>query len=145
MSSEITTETPKSDRFQVALRDPFLEELICIADECNKDTGETSGIGITISVNGMLVSGYIISYREHLEHYCNSVLPSNIKQMRMDDYEKHYNENEYRRNFIHLKNVRFYTPGQVPIPGDDISNVFWRGRLAEIAGFNLGVLETKKK
>lgn len=48
-----------------------------------------------------------------------------------------------RPQFIHLKDAKYYVPGQPPIPTSQ-SGTLWRGRLAEVVGFNYGALHPGK-
>lgn len=40
--------------------------------------------------------------------------------------------------FLHLKDARVFAPGQAPLPA---VGMYWRGRLADVAGWSFGLLQ----
>ena len=130
-------------------KDWFLQLLV---DAVN---GTTSEVGLTIQVSGLLVSGTLVSGEKYFEGFAEALAAAQADDK--ESAEKHraafakYGE-QYKRSegngseekkalplYIHLKDARFYTPGTKPIPGN--KGVWWRGRISEVSGFILGVLD----
>ena len=65
----------------------------------------------------MLVSGRIIGHEEWLRDYVKW-FPQDAAAKLLEGPAA-YDQEESRRNFIHLKETRFFTPGQMPIPGNE--------------------------
>ncbi|MCH1930609.1 hypothetical protein [Shewanella acanthi] len=96
--------------------------------------------GITLLVDGFLVSGFIISKDKFME---NNFITSSIDEG-IRDYLSKNQKNEPldngERNFIHLRDAKYYAPGQPPIPENEA--IFCRIALEKISGFNLGILQS---
>jgi hypothetical protein len=100
---------------------------------------------ITLTVGGMLVSGYIVGAKEFLlsdklafRHLAQSDSPEEIVPPVGE--EPPNDPPDDSRSFIHLRDVKFYSPGSdhpTPVP-DAVP--YWRGKLSAIDGFFLGTL-----
>src|SRR4051812_20448561 len=99
-----------------AKRDGTLEFLIQVVDGTSALKGGSLPIDVTLAVNGMLVSGRIISHEEWLRDYVKW-FPEEAAAKLLEGV-KAGDRDECGRNFIHLKDARFFTPGQLPIPGN---------------------------
>jgi len=136
--------------------DWFLEELVARANE-NGD-----GVSITLIMGGFLVSGSLMGGKEYFEALGQEMADSakdfvdepehaefygkSFSQF-ADIYDEIDGDDEDKKprpapSFIHLSNARFYVPGGNPIPGN--KGVLWRGRLAQVSGFNIGILVAEK-
>lgn len=142
-------------------QDWFLEMLVDIV------TRDGISFGITLNVGGVLVSGELVSYRKYFEGFAEDFkggliragfTPDNaeiaVKAFREvpDFLTSIANTNEQggargtppspRPGFIHLRNARFFHPGEVPVPAN--KGVWWRGRLNAVDGFILGSLSVSQ-
>ncbi len=130
----------------VAETDWFLQSLIGFANRWGLE------MGITLQVSGMLVSGTLISGAKYFEEFAaqfaggfknNAELSEPFHEL-ISSYKKIYDvaseedSDHPPPNYVHLRNAQFYQPGQKPLPTNQ--GVLWRGRVAEIGGFNLGSL-----
>jgi hypothetical protein len=93
---------------------------------------------VTLIVGGLLVSGYVISYETYLKHH---PLTQELAAAENDWAERHPEEAavEYPPQFLHLRDARYFAPGQTPVPAE--GTVYCRLSLDAIQGFSLGVLE----
>ena len=117
------------------MKDGILELIVKFSE--NENPLET---GITLITDGFLVSGFIVSKDKYMKH---NVLTSSIEEGLKEAISKEQPqspepEDDGERNFIHLRDARYFTPGQPPIPGNEA--VYCRIRLEKISGFSLGVL-----
>lgn len=100
---------------------------------------EDLGIGVTLTVGGSIVSGEAISRIRWMEEQVDagvSILGPLLDEMianrelpddeRAPGYERH----------IHLRKARYWGSSG-PLTNNDM---YWRGRLAEVDGWSLGVL-----
>jgi len=113
-------------------------------------------IGITLNVGGLLVSGELIggkSYfgeigkdfttslggsdkiRKSFENWGRKIYSGGTNKKSRRDFEKPY--------FVHLKNAKFYYPGEQPVPKN--RGLWWRSRLEAIDGFSLGSLSVESE
>lgn len=118
------------------MKDGILEFLVYMAET------EKFSIGITVVVDGFLVSGTIISKDEFMES--NPITAKMAEIAKTDDATSDASGSSdvpdpRERRFIHLKNAFYFTPGQKPVP--DNSGVYCRLRIDAISGFHFGVLE----
>jgi len=115
-------------------------------------------IGITLFVQGSIVSGLLIGeklYFEDLNNTLSALNPGSDEtkdafraflapfQSLSTDLPDSQQEQSQLRNieFIHLKDANFYS-GDSVVPKN--KGVYWRGRLSRIDGFWLGNLSTKQ-
>lgn len=110
-------------------------------------------IPITLNVRGLIVSGELVGGVEYFGEIGKD-FASGLQGYRGADTVtgifKEWSGRIYRDSkdtprkdlrephFIHLRNVKFYSPGQRPLPKNP--GVWWRGRLAGVDGFCLGSL-----
>jgi hypothetical protein len=104
-------------------------------------------IGITLSVNGCLLSGKLISGDKCVDLIMNTFATGlrsagHIKVADAVDKgveaSKPQKEEQAKPIYIHLKDVRFFYGGQ-PVSPDQ--GFFWRGKLSSVDGFAIGSLE----
>jgi hypothetical protein len=94
---------------------------------------------ITLLVGGFLVSGFVISHEKYLQHHqITKEIALAIEKLNAETPEPP----EETRNFIHLRDAKFYLPGVKPIP--DNMSVFVRIPLESVHGFSLGKLENSQ-
>jgi hypothetical protein len=128
----------------IAETDWFLQRLVGFANYWGIEAS------ITLQVSGMLVSGTLISGAKYFEEFAaqfaggfknNAELSEPFHEL-ISSYKKIYAVapeeviDQSPPNYVHLRNAQFYQPGQKPLPANQ--GVLWRGRVAEIGGFNLG-------
>lgn len=131
--------------------DLVLQELVRIFNSGDSDEGS----GITLSVGGILVSGYLIGGAKYIEHFISHVSGEGTQDTERTQKVAGYLEplREFYRPpqdhsevdpawqypvYIHLKNARFFHPGGPAIPTN--KPIWWRGRLSSVDGFSFGVL-----
>jgi len=115
-------------------KDKVLVHLIKQIEEAEKNTNlseEDKYINIILNVHGMIVSGELVSYRTYVDGFIPPKTDS-------DQYETTVERED--RNYIHLRNVKFYLSAGNPIPANESKEIFWRGRLSSIDGFSLAKL-----
>lgn len=130
--------------------DWFLRSLVGIVN--------TTGIsfGITLSVKGLTISGNLIGGKGFFEEGCKEWImgwPPEIGQV-FENIFKEVTEKIYPANivkgeekeesdiiyeYIHLSDAKIFSPGQTPIPNNRA--IYWRGRISEVDGFFLGMLQ----
>ncbi len=79
----------------------------------------------------MIVSGELVSYKTYVDGFIPPKTDTEQVEMTVES------EN---RNYIHLRNVKFYLSSGNPIPANESKEIFWRGRLSSIDGFSLAKL-----
>lgn len=94
---------------------------------------------ITLTVGGILVSGFIISAAIFLQAnetiYGPIIRPILPQEGESSDDEPPFLE------FIHLRDAKFYLPGaNHPIPTSS-AGTYWRGKISRMDGFFLGTLD----
>ena len=108
-------------------------------------------IGVTMSVGGSIVSGILISGKTYFEELGAVVAASSKEEGDVSEmlgnswkeYRRLYEKpedagddwEEPRAAYIHLRNARYYAPGNHPIPD---GGVLWRGRLSSVDAFSIG-------
>jgi hypothetical protein len=123
----------KVDQIREPEKDKVLVLLIKQIEEAEKNTDlseEEKYIDIILNVHGMIVSGELVSYKTYVDGF---VKP------KTDNEQETAVESE-DRNYIHLRNVKFYLSAGNPIPANDSKEIFWRGKLSSIDGFSLAKL-----
>lgn len=122
------------------------------------------GFGITLTVNGVLVSGQTVPgskffaetqdrFRPEVKESFGTSAPTDkffelFKDLYPDlsedlDPSEISFQAEDLPNFIHLKDVRVFTPGQDSVPSARTESVSWRGRIANVDGFWFGTLSVQ--
>jgi hypothetical protein len=115
-------------------KDKVLVHLIKQIEEAEKNTNlseEDKYINIILNVHGMIVSGELVSYRTYVDGF---IPPKTDTEQDETTVERE------DRNYIHLRNVKFYLSAGNPIPANESKEIFWRGRLSSIDGFSLAKL-----
>ena len=90
-------------------------------------------LDVTLALSGMLVSGQIITIEEYFRQTGLRSLFDLVEGEKTVEAESNT-----PRNYIHLKNAKFFFGAHVAIPTGD--GVLWRGRLTEVVGFHSGRL-----
>lgn len=117
------------------MKDGFLELIVKFAE-----TEAPLEAGVTLIVDGFLISGFVISKDKYMKHNeLTSSIENGIKEA-LSRIKKEAPDpgDDGERNFIHLRDARYFTPGQQPIPNNE--SVYCRIRLEKVSGFNIGVL-----
>lgn len=115
------------------------------------------GVEVTLSTGGFLISGQLICAQWYFEQLAAQLKASSEpapalvkllepfnKRARTRVQQDEKGEEEFVPNFIHLKNAKFFSPGQKPLP-DSGPGVLWRGRISAVDGFTWGAFLTKPK
>ena len=132
-------------------RDWFLQELVRMAN----DHPDAVALPVTLSVKGLLVSGVLVSGKAYFEGFANTLATavtnvSDDSRWRIREMFAQYAD-LYKKDrgspvaqaprdapeFIHLGDAQFFIGSNLIPTGQ---KVWWRGRIAEVDGFILGVL-----
>jgi hypothetical protein len=132
-----------------APKDVLLCQLVYLANRIDLQ------VGITLQVDGLLVSGRLVGMRNYLEGVtetlrsagADALIPifDSIREAAFSespDLNTPPTDNDLSPNFIHLADAQFFHPGGSPIPGNQ--TVFWRGRIGEVGGFSIGSLSVSE-
>ena len=117
-------------------------------------------IGVTLHVAGVVISGTLISGRKFFHHIAQALREAAARHdaqaaeglaegfTAVADSYRLWAEHERQSDsnddqdairpltlYIHLRDAAVYAPGGPPLPG-----MLWRGRLAHVSGWSLGVL-----
>lgn len=126
--------------------DPILKTFVRLAEEQNLS------LGVTLTIHGLLISGNIISYQKYLEGIAQGFESATgnqeIGQILAESFRNASQEYmEIRREegleelppplYIHLSDARFMSGNTIVQKG-----VYWRGRLDEVDGFFLGIIQS---
>lgn len=116
--------------------------------------GKDFTIGLTLNVGGFLVSGQVVSGHKYFEgfaeEFSNIFEDKEVAETVKESYSKYgeiytkeqdTKENRPMPQYIHLQNAKFYNTNGKPIPNN--RGVWWRGRLSEVSGFMLGMLNAE--
>ena len=125
-------------------QDEVLEYLVRILEETD------TGISLTLSVNGLIISGQMISSKRYFDELSNFYNEKNLATedpslieiglpalQRVSQFlqEKGKSrEGQYNTKFIHLRVVMMY-PSDLEYP---FPTSLWRGKLSSIDGFSIG-------
>lgn len=125
--------------------DPRLEALVHIVNSV-----ENGDVGVTLFVNGCIVTGMLIGARMYLKEYARQwrgamsdpEIAEEVERIIIDQGEESIRkleaqESPPRNAFIHLRNARYIT-GHVIAPQE--GGLLWRGRLSEVSGWSLGAI-----
>jgi hypothetical protein len=133
----------------VAGGDPILRLFASIAEQASFD------LGITVSVEGALVTGVLVGQDEwlrllgqtmdggesialSLRRYLNKGLHEAVTEV-IEPLNDDPQPEEYE--YLHLKNAR-YVMGQAFVPTPPTEPVLWRGRIEHISGWSWGTLSS---
>ncbi|WP_224370145.1 hypothetical protein [Hyalangium versicolor] len=114
------------------------------------------GVHVILSTGGILVAGQLISaqwYFDQLgQQMAKAPAPAPALGKITDRFRdaiktaleaSNKGENaQYDPNFVHLKDAKFYVPGQQPIPSNQ-EGVLWRGRISAVDGVTIGGLSAQ--
>jgi len=128
-----------------AQHDWFIQSLVNVANVA------PLSFGVTLQVSGLLVSGYLVSGKTYFEAVGqqivndvaqNAALADQMRTM-FSTFESAYPNDPGQADrpvpqFIHLQNARFYGTDGAPVPSN--AGVWWRGRISEISGIVIGIL-----
>lgn len=146
MSENASADDDTAGPVKLAEPDPedwFLQSLVRMSN--NSEVG----FELTLTVGGTIISGTLCSVREYFERFgkdfqagwdkigAETDFDETIASLgkKPEDLTEEQEDNLPPPLYVHLKNARFYVPGQRPIPSNGL---LWRGRIAEVDGFALG-------
>jgi hypothetical protein len=128
-----------------AQHDWFIQSLVNVANLA------PLSFGVTLQVSGLLVSGYLVSGKTYFEAIGqqivsglsqNAALADQMRKM-FATFESAYPNDPGQSErpvpqFVHLQNARFYSTDGTPVPANE--GVWWRGRISQISGIVIGIL-----
>jgi hypothetical protein len=134
-------DTPQTDWTQP---DWFLQTLVNLAN-----TGDGNiEIGMTLLVGGFLVSGKMVGGGKYFDGFARDLASSLADQTNAEKIRTSFSQfgeiyktdavNPPSTAYVHLMEARFFNTAGNPIPAN--RGVWWRGRLAEVSGFMIGIL-----
>ncbi|KPW82718.1 putative Gas vesicle protein [Pseudomonas syringae pv. coriandricola] len=107
-------------------------------------------MGVTLSVGGNLVSGHLISHDDYFDQMAEDIsapfsqfdngTEASMKEMILSFKPGESSQDTPAFHFIHLKDCRTYSTDGHPICD---SRVLWRGRIAAVDGFTIGLIAEK--
>jgi hypothetical protein len=123
----------------------MLEMFVSLAEE------EDISLGVTLTIHGLLISGNIISFQKYIEGIAqgfesatgNQIIGRIIAESYRDASREYLNRKDEGLEelppplYIHLSDARFMSSSGIIRTG-----VYWRGRLDEVDGFFLGIIES---
>jgi hypothetical protein len=130
--------------------DPILDDLVRLVEK------STAEIPITLMVGGILVSGMLVSHKSYL-NYFSTEFPKSCQDAEIVGFiqsqckkaeeapssPKSEEGPPEPRQYIHLKDAKYFVPSQNPIP--QAGGIWWRGHMSEVDGFNIGTLGITKE
>lgn len=131
--------------------DKYLKALV---DNLEKSERTDLKIGITLMVEGLMVTGELISSTEYFTKFvalfsASSFWSDEDKKTIQDHYSAEGLEasskgsftKNYVNDYIHLRNASVIMSPSGAVPAkESIANTLWRGRLDSVSGFILGSL-----
>lgn len=122
------------------MRDGILELIVKFAEH-DESPMESA---VTLLVGGLLVSGHIISKDKFLKINPLTAWIKEIgdkhQQAEEEPEDLAETKDDGKRRYIHLRDARYFSPGQSPIPTS--GSVSCRIKLSDVAGFHFGYLAT---
>jgi hypothetical protein len=128
-----------------AQHDWFIQSLVNVANVAPLQ------FGVTLQVSGLLVSGYLVSGKAYFEAIGQQVVSGFAQNAALADqmrkmfatFESAYPNDPGQSErpvpqFVHLQNARFYSTNGAPVPSNE--GVWWRGRISQISGIVIGIL-----
>lgn len=113
-------------------------------------------IGITLVTQGFIISGHLTGGKEYFDAVADEfarmltnsfTVEKSIHELAESVYGIDNTETKkgpLSTDYIHIKNARFYSSASSAVLPE--TSVWWRGRLSEISGFSIGVInETEDK
>lgn len=124
------------------MKNIYLETLVAVV--CGSESKTDKGIGITLSVNGMLISGELVSKGTFFDHEGNSTLKALRDKLIHTAEEHNLNEtdgvtpdHEFELT-LYLKNAKYFSGGnQIPSSGGALITV----DLNSVDAFSMGRFE----
>ena len=122
--------------------DWFLQKLVALAN------GQGLEFGVTLYVNGQIISGTLISGKQYFETFgdlFSDAWPYENKEVIKDGFlanaeiykKQNHDDPTPPSQYVHLKDTRIITAnGNLPSSGN--AGVLWRGKINSASGFNLG-------
>jgi hypothetical protein len=110
--------------------DPFLALLLAIG------IITINYVHITLTVNGVIVSGYIIGAKQYGEYLLNNTVTviEGSKLGVNSEVIDHAN-----KTYLHLRDARLYPTNGGPIPPLNEPGMYWRGKLSAIESYAIGI------
>lgn len=125
-------------------RDRLLELVIIAVNAANDSTDGRTVQGITLAVNGLLISGKIISEKDFLlSNKTLNALDEIVEESARETTGGGKMPRSPHEFFIHLKNAKVFAFGGNPIPSQG-DGAFWRVRLSSVDGFFMNTLVSSK-
>jgi len=128
-----------------AQQDWFIQSLVNVANVA------PLSFGVTLQVSGLLVSGYLVSGKAYFEAIGQQIISgfaqnadlANQMRKMFATFESAYPNDAGAAErpvpqFVHLQNARFYSTDGTPAPSNE--GVWWRGRISQISGIVIGIL-----
>lgn len=118
--------------------DPILIATIALAE-----ADPATEADVTLVAGGFLISGFVISFQKYMKHHV--IVEGTARALARVSEEDPANKDEPEasgRNFIHLRDAKYYMPGAPAVPGN--TGVFCRIRLDAVTGFSFGKLESEQ-
>ena len=112
-------------------------------------------IGVTIVTHGFIVSGHLTGGREYFDAVANEFATTLNSSFKIENSFQGLADTIYgsdnpevkdgplASDYIHIKNARFYNSASEGILPNN--PVWWRGRISEISGFSIGVINDTKE
>ena len=124
--------------------DWFLQRMVAMAND-------GLSVGITLAINGQVISGTLISVAEYFRQYADSFLGAKGADGTPNEAHAAIAGLGDRAvvvrkgvpvppNYIHLKDARYVTPGGV-MPAN---NMLWRGKINGVTGWSLGTFHPQE-
>lgn len=127
--------------------DIFLQKLVSLVNTTKVE------MGISLNVGGLVISGTLFTGEEYFKIFASdfskgfeqfeekevSIIRKSLETWG-DVYKNSEKINVDDVIYIHLKNAKFFVPGQKPIPSN--AGVCWRGKISAVDGFTLGKLSS---
>lgn len=128
--------------------DWLLQSLVALVD-----SAPGSGFPVTLLVGGFLVSGLLTSASDYFDGLSGEAQADgasavgasmsryfqDLKTLVEEERAKHgHDVPVHERSFFYLKDARFFNTSGKPIPSN--RGVWWRGRIGQVSGFNIGLL-----
>ena len=114
------------------MTDPMLQAIVRTVNDLD------ASVGITLSVQGGTITGYLISAGEYFDAAFEAL--DGPKRTKVGDKLKNLFSSATVRatdatpEFLHLKEARYFLDADVEEKG-----ALWRGKLSDVSGFHFGV------
>ena len=118
------------------MKDSILEFIVKFSE--GEDPLETA---VTLTVGGLLISGHVISKAKYMQHnILTEKIQEGIEQAIAASGEEAPSD-DGERHFIHLRDARYFSPGQPPTPSNE--KITCRIKLSNVSAFHLGYLDVQ--